>query len=69
VAGFLINRDVEASNFRALFYLNYNQWAKQKMSPQKLWPLSIDQAEKTKQLTMEEIYERNKKIIGNGKTS
>lgn len=56
--GYLYNRDVMASNFRALFSLQYNQWSKQKMSPQSLWPLDIDQT-----LSAEEIYERNQKII------
>ena len=50
-----------ASNFRALFHLQYNQWAKYTKSAQELWPLSID--ENVQVLSEEEMYERNARII------
>jgi len=56
--GYLSNRDIMASNFRALFALQYNQWAKHPMKPENLWPLDIDEKPDAK-----EIYKRNEKII------
>lgn len=49
-----------SANFRAIFHLQYNQWAKHAKSPSQLWPLSID--DKGLQLSEEEMYERNKRI-------
>lgn len=57
----MYNRDVMSANFRALFSLHYNQWAKSKKSPEQLWQLSIDGG--INNLTEEEMYERNKKVI------
>ena len=65
VRGYVVNRDIMSSNFRALYYLSFNQWAKTPMSAQELWPLSID-AETSpddENLTIEQIYERNAKFI------
>lgn len=50
-----------ASNFRALFQLQYNQWAKHSKSAKELWPLSIDTV--GNELTEDEMYERNRIII------
>lgn len=53
-----------ASNFRALFQLQFNQWAKlgERKSASELWPLSIDENE-VEPLTDEEMYKRNEEII------
>jgi hypothetical protein len=51
-----------SANFRMLFTLTYNQWAKNAKSPETLWPLiSID--ETIEPLTEDEMYARNKAII------
>jgi hypothetical protein len=63
VQGYIYNRDVMASNFRALFWLGYNQNVKKgdQKSDKQLWPLpSIDGIMKK---STEDIYERNKRII------
>lgn len=49
-----------AANFRALFTLTFNQYAKHPKEPHQLWPLQIDHVN---DLSMEEVYERNKRII------
>lgn len=51
-----------ASNFRALFHLQFNQWSKYPKGAAELWPLSIDE-NNTEQLTEEELYGRNEQII------
>ena len=61
VQAYTHNRDVVASNFRALFHLQFNQWSKERRSAHELWPLSIDNM--PNELTEEEMYERNAKII------
>ena len=61
VKGYIYNRDVMSANFRALFTLIYHQYAKHPMSPERLWPLSIDRVKN--EITAEEMYERNRKII------
>jgi hypothetical protein len=52
-----------ASNFRALFHLQYNQWAGkgQRRTAKQLWPLSFDNNEV--ELTESELYRRNTEII------
>jgi len=50
-----------SANFRALFHLQYNQWAKHPKQPEQLWPLSFDHTEN--ELTEEEMYARNAAII------
>lgn len=50
-----------ASNFRALFQLQFNQWSKYPKQAAELWPLSID--DQSEQLTDEEMYQRNEIII------
>lgn len=52
-----------AANFRRLFALQYNQWAKQghQMKEWSLWPLSIDKTEIDEQ-EAEEMYKRNREI-------
>lgn len=51
-----------SANFRALFHLQYCQWAKHPKSAESLWPLDhIDQ--QIEQLSEEEMYKRNKAII------
>lgn len=50
-----------ASNFRALFQLQFNQWSKHPKGASELWPLSID--EQPEVLTDEEMYKRNEQII------
>jgi len=51
-----------SANFRMLFWLNHNQWAKYPKNPEYLWPLSsID--EQIEVLTEDQMYERNKIII------
>lgn len=57
---YIHNRDVMASNFRALFHLQYNQWAKHGKQASELWPLSIDNKE---ELPEDELYKRNERII------
>lgn len=55
------------ANFRMLYGIQYNQWAKPRRTNAQLWPIpSIDGGE-VEQLTEEEIYERNKEIIANYK--
>lgn len=61
VAGFVINRDVRSNDIRSLYTLTHNINAKHTKRPYQLWPLSIDSIYA---LTMDEIYERNKKILG-----
>jgi hypothetical protein len=58
--GYIYNRDVLSSNFRALFWLQFNQYSKTPKSAESLWKLSIDQ---NNELTAAEMYERNKNII------
>lgn len=60
VDGYVYNRDTMSANFRALFTLQFNQYAKHPKNPDQLWPLSWDSAN---DMTMDEIYERNKRII------
>jgi len=60
VQGYVYNRDVLASNFRALFTLQFNQWSKNPKKAENLWPLSMDEIE---QLTADEMYARNRNII------
>lgn len=50
-----------SANFRALFHLQYCQWAKHPKSAQYLWPLSIDP--KPEILDESELYKRNTEII------
>lgn len=50
-----------SSNFRALFQLQFNQWAKHPKEAHILWPLSIDRT--IEPLTDEEMYKRNAEII------
>jgi hypothetical protein len=50
-----------ASNFRALFQLQFNQWSKHPKGAAELWPLSID--DQLEQLSDEEMYARNERII------
>ena len=68
VKAYIHNRDAMASNFRALFQLQFNQWSRNPKSANELWPLSIDE-NYTEQLTEEELYARNKKIIDQYKGS
>ena len=51
-----------ASNFRALFQLQFNQWSRHPKSANELWPLSIDENYEI-ELTEDEMYARNKAII------
>lgn len=51
-----------SANFRALFHLQYCQWSKHPKSAEQLWPLNSIDGE-IEQLTEEEMYARNKKII------
>ena len=51
---------MEASNFRSLFLLQYNQWAKTPKTAHELWPLAIDNVET---IPIEEVYERNKRMV------
>jgi len=62
VKAYVYSMDKRAENFRALFTLQYNQWAKpsDRKTPQQLWPLSIDEIE---QMSEEEMYERNRLVI------
>lgn len=60
VQGYIHNRDVMSANFRALFVLNFNQWANHKKTAEQLWPLSFDYED---QLSEEEMYARNKLVI------
>ena len=62
VKAYVKNRDLMSANFRALFHLQFNQWAKNPKSRHELWPLSIDEIPDSN-LTMNEIYERNREII------
>jgi hypothetical protein len=61
VDGYIYNRDIEAANFRALFWLTFNQFSKHQRRAEELWPLSIDSDKEV--MTMEEMYERNKRVI------
>lgn len=67
VDGYVYNRDTLSDNFRALFTLQFNQWAKksEQKKPSQLWPLSFDNNQKQ---TSEDMYERNKKLIESIKT-
>ena len=64
VRGFIFNRAYEADNIRSLYTLMYNinvRKGSQKRADQ-LWPLVIDFEKKGKELSHEEIVERNKRI-------
>ncbi len=50
-----------ASNFRALFTIQYNQFAKHAKGATELWPLSIDSHKE--ELNAEDMYARNKRVI------
>jgi len=62
VRAYIHNRDAMASNFRALFQLQFNQWSKHPKGAAELWPLSIDESD-VEPLTEEEMYKRNEEII------
>lgn len=62
INGWRIKKDFISADFRSLFTLNYNQYSKTPKTCQQLWPLSIDTINNEK-LEIDEIYERNKKII------
>jgi hypothetical protein len=64
VDGWVYNRDINASNFRALFWLQFNQYSKHPKKAEDLWPLSVDQ-NSSHGMTAEDMYERNKKVIEN----
>lgn len=61
VKGYITKRDTMSANFRALYYLMFNQWAKTPKSPHELWPLSIDKEEDEEPI--EQTYERNRQLI------
>lgn len=58
---YIYNRDKMSENFRALFQLQYNQWAKFTKQASELWPLSID--DQPEVITDDEMYKRNEEII------
>lgn len=60
--GWKIKEDLRSNNFRSLFTLGYNQYAKHPKTQEQLWPLSIDK-NLTKKMDIEDIYDRNRKII------
>jgi hypothetical protein len=55
-----------SADFRALYSLTYNMNAKrgQQKKPHQLWNLIIDEHTSGRELTHDEIVERNKKIKG-----
>lgn len=55
-----------SANFRALFWLQFNQYAKTPKSQTQLWPLSFDHVNDE---TADEMYERNRKIIASMEAS
>ena len=61
IAGFVTNRDVRSNDIRLLYTLTHNINAKREKRPYQLWPLSIDSIH---ELTMDEMYKRNKLILG-----
>lgn len=63
VDGYIYNRQVNSSNFRALFALTFNQWAKkgEAKSPEALWPLPMLD-DLVPKMTADEMFERNKQI-------
>ena len=64
IEGAHTRNDIRSNDFRQLFALEYNIWSKQPKSAKRLWPLAID-TWNPNELTTDEHYERNKKIIGN----
>src|SRR5660398_115485 len=64
IKGYVFNRDVMSSNFRALFSLSYNQNVKtgDRKKPELLWPLASIDNEGKQELTSDEMFCRNKKI-------
>jgi len=54
---------MDSANFRALFTLGYNQYAKSPKSATQLWPLGIDNTNQSTTLTSDEMFQRNKQII------
>jgi len=62
VQGYIRNLDRMSANFRALFWLSFNQFAKTPKKAESLWPLSID-GDKTGGVADEDMYERNTRII------
>lgn len=63
VRGYVHNNDRRSADLRALFTLQYNMNVTEghRKTPQQLWPLSID--EKQDNLTVDEMFARNKRII------
>ena len=54
---------MDAANFRSLFTLGYNQYAKHPKSANQLWPLGIDGSNQSSTMTADEMYARNRDII------
>jgi len=63
IAGHVIKNSNASSNFRNLYGAMIKLWSKEKRPIEQLWQIATDFKDK---LTMEEIYEINKKILGNG---
>ena len=63
VKGYVHRNDKRSSDFRMLYALYYNSNSEEskRKSPEKLWPLSID--EKEIEISEEDMYERNKRLI------
>ena len=57
-----------AANFRNIYGLLVRVNTNDRRNVTALWPLSIDEKKK-RTLTPEEMFERNKKILGNGSDS
>ena len=65
VKGYIYNRDVLASNFRALFTLGYNQYAAKgkNKTAKELWPIDSIDNQVRQPRNNDDLYERNKKIV------
>lgn len=65
IRGYYLNNDIRSSEFRRLaLYTRNRPGVKQIQNPEKLWKLEIDNAFK-KELTHEELVERNTRIRNN----
>lgn len=67
IAGYVIKNSNSSANFRNLYGAIIRLWSKEKRPVEQLWPIPTDFS--GKELDMKAIYERNKKILSNGKDS
>lgn len=68
ITGRRLQRDLRSADFRNLYGLLLKINTKERRPIERLWPLLIDEMKKP-ELTADEMYERNRKILKNGSVS